>query len=93
MWGYVEAHVYADEPTSIGSLEDNIEKIIREIPTVRLEKVCQNWTKQMNHLSRSLCQHFARNNLQTIKDIDRNLSLNKYFIILFLFYCKISYSY
>lgn len=77
LWGYVKAHVYADEPTSIDPLEDNIEEFIRDIPSDRLEKVCQNWTKQMGHMSRSLCQHFARNNLQTLKDMDRNLSLNK----------------
>ena len=47
LWCYVKAHVYAD----------NLEVFIREIPVEMLERVCQYWTKRMDHLKRSLDQH------------------------------------
>ena len=53
MRGYVKAHGYANKPASIDALEDNIDAIIREISAVMLERVCQNWTKRMDHLGRS----------------------------------------
>ena len=57
LWRCVKAHVYADKPASIDALEYNIEAFIREIPAEMLEKVCQNWTKRMDHLKRSRGQH------------------------------------
>ena len=57
LWCYVKAHVCTDKPASIDVLEDNIEAFIREISAEILEKVCQNWTKRMNHLKRSRGQH------------------------------------
>ena len=50
LWGYVKAHVYADNPASIDAF-------IREIPTEMLERVCQNCTKRKDHLKRSCVQH------------------------------------
>jgi len=50
LWGYVKAHVYTDKPASIDALDDNIEAFLREIPAEMLERVCQNWTKRMDHL-------------------------------------------
>ena len=50
LWGYVKAYVYTDRPASIDALEDNIEAFIRAIPAKMLERVCQNWTKRMDHL-------------------------------------------
>ena len=52
LYGYVKAYVYTDKLASIVALEDNIETLIREIPAEMLERVCQNWTKRMDHLSR-----------------------------------------
>ena len=57
LWGSVKAHVYTDKPASIDVLEDNIEAFIRQIPTEMLERVCQNWTKRIDHLRRSRGQH------------------------------------
>ena len=51
--GYVKAHVYTDKPASITGLEFNIEAFIREIPAEILERVCQNWTKRLDHLKHS----------------------------------------
>ena len=56
-WGHVKTHVYTDKPASIDALEDNIEAFLREIPAEMLKRVCQNWTKQMDHLQRSRGQH------------------------------------
>ena len=42
LWGYVKAHVYADNPATIDALKDKIEAFIREIPAEMLERVCQN---------------------------------------------------
>ena len=53
LWGYVKAHVYTDKPASIDALEDNIEAFIREIPADMLERICQSWTKRMDHWRRS----------------------------------------
>lgn len=57
LWGYVKSLVYADKPTTIPALEDNITRVIREIPAEMLEKVTQNWTFRMDHLKRSRGQH------------------------------------
>ena len=57
LWGHVKAYVYTDKPASIDALEDSIEAFIREIPAEMLERVCQNWTKRMDHLERSRAQH------------------------------------
>ena len=59
LWGYVKAHVYTDKPASIEALEDNITVFILEKPAEMLERVCQNWTKQIDHLRRNRDQHFA----------------------------------
>ena len=56
LWGYIKADVYTDKPC-IDAMEDNIEAFIREIPVEMLERVCQNWTKRMDHLKRSRGQH------------------------------------
>ena len=42
---------------SIDALEDSIEAFIRVITAEILEKVCQNWTYQMDHSRRSSGQH------------------------------------
>ena len=49
--------VYADKPTTIPALENNIARVIREIPAEMLENVTQNWTFRMDHLKRSRGQH------------------------------------
>ena len=55
--GLYKAHVYADKPAPIDALEGNIEAFIHEIPAEMLERVCQNWTKLMDHLRGSRGQH------------------------------------
>ena len=57
MWRYVKAHVYTDKPASIDALADNMEAFISEIPDEMLERVCQNWTKRMDHMKRSRSHH------------------------------------
>ena len=51
--GLCQSSCHTDKPASIDALEDNIVTFIREIPVEILEKVCQNWTKRMDHLKRS----------------------------------------
>ena len=46
---YVKAHVYVDKPASNDALENNIEAFIGEISIEKLERVCQNWTKWIDH--------------------------------------------
>ena len=57
-WDCVKAYVYTDKPASIDALEDNIEAFIRKIRAEMLERVCQNWTKRMEHLKRNRGQHW-----------------------------------
>ena len=57
LWGYVKSLVYADKPTTIPALEDNITRVNREIPAEMLGKVTRNWTFHMDHLKRSRGQH------------------------------------
>ena len=59
LWGYVKAHVCTGKLASSDALEDNIEAFIREIPAEMLERVCQNWTKRMDHSKRSRISTFA----------------------------------
>ena len=50
LWCSVKAHIYVDKPASIDALEDNVREFIRENRILKYEIVCQNLTKQMNHL-------------------------------------------
>ena len=50
-------HVFTDTPAWNDALENNIEAFIREIPAEILARVCQNWTKRMDHLKRSRGKH------------------------------------
>ena len=54
---YLKVHVYAGNPALIDVLKDNIEVYFHEIPAEMLERVCQKWTKRMDHLKRSRGQH------------------------------------
>ena len=47
--GYVKAHVYTENLSSIDAWEDNIEAL--------LGRVCQNWTNGMDHMRNSSSQH------------------------------------
>ena len=42
LWGYVKSKVYADNPASIQTLEQNITRIIRQLPVEMLERVIEN---------------------------------------------------
>lgn len=57
LWVYIKVNVYTDEPASKDILEDNIEAFIREVPTEKLERLCQNWTKRVDHLRPSRDQY------------------------------------
>ena len=57
LWGNVKTHVYTDKTASIDAFDYNIEAFIRDIPPEMLERVCQNWTKLMDHLRRSRDLH------------------------------------
>lgn len=57
MRDYIKANDSPVGPASIETLKDNIEGLIREIAVEMLEKVCQNWSKQMDHLRRSRVQN------------------------------------
>ena len=81
LWGYVEAHVYTDNPVSNPALEDNIEAFIRVIPAKMLERVCQNWTKRMDYLRRRRGKQ-----LQALIYMPRTIDLNKDFINFSEFY-------
>ena len=48
----LSSRLYRDKLASIDGIEDNIEAFIREIPVEMLERVCQNWTKRMDHFKR-----------------------------------------
>lgn len=50
MLSNVKAHVYTDEPSSMGALEDNIEAFIVEISAEILTRVLQNWTERMDQI-------------------------------------------
>ena len=67
LWGNVKARVYTDKLASTDALDDNIEAYIREITAEMLESLCQKWTKRMDQLRRSCCQH-----LHEIIDSNKN---------------------
>ena len=54
LWGCVKALVYTEKTDA---LEDNIKAFIHEIPDEMLEKVCKDYTKQMNHFMCNRGQH------------------------------------
>ena len=50
-------HVGLMSTQTFDPLADNIEAFIREIPAEKLERVCQNWTKRMDHFKRNRGQY------------------------------------
>ncbi|GFX24552.1 putative DD41D transposase [Trichonephila clavipes] len=53
MWGYVKSLVYADKPQTLDHLEDNIRRVIADIPPQMLEKVIENWTSRLDFIRAS----------------------------------------
>ncbi|GFS80520.1 putative DD41D transposase [Trichonephila clavipes] len=53
LWGYVKTLVYADKPQTLDHLEDNIRRVIADIPPQMLEKVIENWTSRLNYIRAS----------------------------------------
>lgn len=48
LWGYVKSLVYADKPTTIQHLENNIVRVIGDIRPFMLKKVMENWINRMH---------------------------------------------
>ncbi|GFW30326.1 putative transposable element [Trichonephila clavipes] len=53
LWGYVKSLVYADKPQTLDHLEDNICRVIADIPPQMLEKVIENWTSKLDYIRAS----------------------------------------
>ncbi|GFV65044.1 putative DD41D transposase [Trichonephila clavipes] len=56
LWGYVKSLVYADKSQKLDHLEDNIRRVIADIPPQMLEKVIENWTSRLTTSEPILCQ-------------------------------------
>ncbi|GFT73413.1 putative DD41D transposase [Trichonephila clavipes] len=50
LWGYVKSLVYADKPQTLDHLEDNIRRVIADIPPQMLKKVIENWTSRLDYI-------------------------------------------
>ncbi|GFU34688.1 uncharacterized protein TNCV_1993981 [Trichonephila clavipes] len=50
LWGYVKSLVYADKAQTLDHLEDNIRRVIADIPPQMLEKVIENWTSRLDYI-------------------------------------------
>ncbi|GFW72779.1 putative DD41D transposase [Trichonephila clavipes] len=57
LWGYVKSLVYADKPQTLDHLEDNIRRVIADIPPQMLEKVIENWTSRLDYIRASRGSH------------------------------------
>ncbi|GFW59291.1 putative DD41D transposase [Trichonephila clavipes] len=57
LWGYVKSLVYADKPQTLDHLEDNIHRVIADIPPQMLEKVIENWTSRLDYIRTSRGSH------------------------------------
>lgn len=49
-FGYLKSKIYADNPSMIPDLEDNITRDINAIPGEMLEQAIKNWTPVNGHL-------------------------------------------
>ena len=49
--------VYADKPETTDHLEDNIRRVIVDIPPQMLEKVIENWTSRLKYVRASRGGH------------------------------------
>ncbi|GFU56071.1 uncharacterized protein TNCV_3405341 [Trichonephila clavipes] len=47
------SHFYADKPQTLDHLEDNIRRVIADIPPQMLEKVIENWTSRLDYIRAS----------------------------------------
>ncbi|GFX14933.1 putative DD41D transposase [Trichonephila clavipes] len=57
LWGYVKSLVYADKPQTLDHSEDNIRRVIDDIPPQMLEKVIENWTSRLDYIRASRGSH------------------------------------
>ena len=51
LWAYVEFMFYADKPTTLETLEVNINRVINEARSEVFQKVVYNWTDQMRFVT------------------------------------------
>ncbi|GFW14711.1 putative DD41D transposase [Trichonephila clavipes] len=57
LWGYVKSLVYADTSQTLDHLEDNISRVMANIPPQMLEKVIENWTSKLDYIRASRGSH------------------------------------
>ncbi|GFW76224.1 putative DD41D transposase [Trichonephila clavipes] len=50
LWGYVKSLVYAEKPQTPDHLEDNIRRVIADIPPQILEKIIENCTSRLDYI-------------------------------------------
>ena len=65
LWGYVRSMVYADKPTTLETLDININRDIDEVRPEILEKVIQNWTDRMRFVRISCGNHMPEISYET----------------------------
>lgn len=59
LWGFVKEKVYANNPTTIPELKNNIQQVIREIEPTLCAKVMENFGKRMVACQRSRGGHLS----------------------------------
>lgn len=57
LWGYVESLIYANKPTTLEELRDNIESEIANVPVDMCERVVENWLQRIDHCKRARGGH------------------------------------
>ncbi|GFV71310.1 putative DD41D transposase [Trichonephila clavipes] len=57
LWGYVKSLVYSDKPQTLDHFEDNIRRVIADIPPQMLEKVIENWKSRLDYIRASRGSH------------------------------------
>ena len=53
LWGYLKSLVYANKPTTLEELEDNIRTVIASVTPQTLDRVIENWTQRLDQCKRS----------------------------------------
>lgn len=57
LWGYVKSLVYANKPSTLNDLKNNIIQVISNIGADLCEKVAKNWSTRMRYLQKSRGAH------------------------------------
>ena len=59
LWGHIKSLVYANKPTTLDDLKDNIQREIANVPIEMCSRVVENWVQRIDRCKRARGGHMT----------------------------------